>query len=46
MVFKTDDPTKGWTGDGAPQGTYIVEISLINAYDERVTEKGTFMLLR
>jgi len=46
LVFKSDDPKQGWTGEGAPQGTYIVEISLINAYDERITEKGTITLLR
>ena len=46
LVFKTDNPQAGWNGEGAPQGTYIVEISLINAYDERVTEKGTIILLR
>jgi len=46
LVFKTDDPKQGWTGDGAPQGTYIVEVVLINAYDERVVEKGTITLLR
>ncbi|MEK0421548.1 MAG: hypothetical protein RLZZ161_1399 [Bacteroidota bacterium] len=46
LVFKTDNPKEGWNGEGAPQGTYIVEVSLINAYDERVTEKGTITLLR
>lgn len=46
MVFKSDNPQEGWTGEGAPQGTYIVEVSIINAYDERITEKGTITLIR
>jgi hypothetical protein len=46
MVFKSEDPNSGWSGDNAPQGTYIVEISIINAYDERITEKGTITLIR
>jgi gliding motility-associated-like protein len=46
MVFKSEDPNAGWSGDNAPQGTYIVEISIINAYDERITEKGTITLIR
>ncbi len=46
LVFKSDNPNEGWTGEGAPQGAYIVEVSIINAYDERITEKGTITLLR
>jgi gliding motility-associated-like protein len=46
LVFKTDNPQEGWNGEGAPQGTYVVEISVINTYDERFTERGTITLLR
>jgi gliding motility-associated-like protein len=46
LVFKTDNPQAGWNGEGAPQGTYVIELSLINAYDERISEKGTITLIR
>lgn len=46
QVFRTDKPDQGWNGNGAPAGSYAFMLSLTNAYGEKVTEKGTFTLLR
>lgn len=46
LVFRTDKPDQGWNGDGAPGGNYAFMLSFTNVYGEKVSEKGTFILLR
>lgn len=45
LLFETSDDTKGWDGDGAPEGIYAYVISYKNARGEYMELKGTLLLL-
>lgn len=45
LLFTTNDDTKGWNGDGAPNDTYVYLITYKNSRGEYIELKGTFTLL-
>lgn len=46
QVFETGNPDKGWDGKDAPTGAYAYTLSFITAYGQKVSEKGTFTIIR
>lgn len=45
-VFSSDDPSKGWAPENPQEGVYAYTITLINAFEQRRTERGNITLLR
>jgi gliding motility-associated-like protein len=45
LLFNTNDDTKGWNGEGAPNDTYVYLITYKNSRGEYIELKGTFTLL-
>jgi gliding motility-associated-like protein len=45
-VFSSDDPSKGWAPENPQEGVYAYTITLINAFEQRKTERGNITLLR
>lgn len=45
-VFSSDDPSKGWAPENPQEGVYAYTISLINAFEQRRTERGNITLLK
>lgn len=45
-VFSSDDPSKGWAPENPHEGVYAYTITLINAFDQRRTERGNITLLK
>lgn len=45
LLFNTNDDTKGWNGDGAPNDSYVYLITYKNSRGEYIELKGTFTLL-
>ncbi|MEQ9188119.1 MAG: gliding motility-associated C-terminal domain-containing protein [Cryomorphaceae bacterium] len=46
MVFETDNPDMGWTGEGYHTGTYAFHLSLRNAFGEAIEQTGKVHLIR
>ncbi|MEM9340749.1 MAG: gliding motility-associated C-terminal domain-containing protein [Bacteroidota bacterium] len=50
LIYSSSEPSPGWdgfiNGNLAPEGTYLYEIIFEDSDGERVTQKGTFALLK